>query len=427
MARGKGDGAGAGAGWRAHKLYLAAVAVLLVVIVVLWGRLARAQRQAREVEARFGLDVRWPAAVPRAAPLRRAAPAELLRAKTFDESRAEVDALVERALELGEFGRKGSRLAEACAQALRGGKRLRAVAVMEIARMASARAAQADPPNASLVDPAEAALAVECLHAASLVIDDLPVFDDDAERRGKPALHAAFGSAVAHMAALSLVAAAFQDVARQVDWIRENCPDFPAADRLGLRLCHDVSRAIGALGAAGGQCMDSALTPEELFAAHGEGAVLEIMRLKTATFFEVAFVTGWLIAGGAAERAEELQQAGRDFGTAFQIADDLGDMAQDAARRAAGKPGWNYANVHGANAAAKAIAEGLAACRTRLEGLGLFTPLWEDIYARVWRMAEPPAEPPAAPATPAAPAAPAALASAPVPVPVPEYLQTTAF
>lgn len=364
-----------------HAIYLAVIAALIIVIVCLAAVAVRTRRRVREVEERFGLGREVRAAVPRAEPLRELAAEQLLRERTFDEYRQEVDGLIERAVALGEFGQKG-KLAEACAHALRGGKRLRPVILLEIARAAALR------DDRPLVDPADAALFVEYLHAASLVIDDLPAFDDDAERRGQPTVHALATPAVAQMAALSLVAAAFQDVCRQVDWIRDNCPEFKNVDRIGTRICHDVSRALGALGAAGGQYMDSSLSEDELFAERGPDAVLEIMQLKTATFFEVAFLVGWLISGAPAADADDLQRAGRHFGTAFQIADDIGDMGQDAARRAAGKPGWNYANQYGAEEARRRVTQNLNACRLILEEKGIHTPLWREIYEKVWGMVE---------------------------------------
>lgn len=372
---------------RTHALYLAAIAALVLI-------LAAATRASRRQKAA------WAAARvsrPRAAPLREeeaySAPgpraAALLADKTYEERRREVDGLVARAQALGEFapgeGRPPGRLAAACAHALAGGKRLRPIITLEVARAAALARGEAP------VDAAEAALAVEYLHASSLVIDDLPAFDDDAERRGAPSLHARAGAATAQMAALSLVAAAFQGFARQVDWIRDHhASSCPNPDLVGARLCHDVAASLGAEGAARGQYMDAVLPAAELFEQHGDAALLELMEKKTATFFEVAFLAGWLVAGGGAgDAAARVQRAGRLFGTAYQIADDLGDMEQDAARQAAGKPGWNYANAHGAPAAAGAVEENLAACRALLGGEGLDTPLWSEIFGKVRRMAGP--------------------------------------
>lgn len=376
-----------------HIIYLAIIAVLVLVIVYAGARAIRANRMMREVEERFGLGAEVRASVPRAHPLRELSAEELLRVRSFTEYRKEVDGLVERALELGEFSTLGvsTRLSSACAHALRGGKRLRPITTMEVARAATVarkEAAQDGAPPVDVVDPANAALFIEYLHAASLVIDDLPAFDDDNERRGKASVHAETSPAVAHMAALSLVSAAFQDVARQIDWIRDNCPEFKNVDRVGTRLCHDVGLALGALGAAGGQFMDSSLSPEELYAQGGDGAVLEILQLKTAAFFEISFLTGWLISGGSIKGGVDVQRAGRHFGTAFQIADDIGDMTQDAQRRAAGKPGWNFANEHGEEEATRAVAQNLHTCRHILEEKNLFTPLWLEIYEKVWDMAQ---------------------------------------
>lgn len=371
-----------------HTYYLAVIAVLLIVVVYAGARAIKANRMMAEVEERFGLQAAVRSSLPRSEPLRELSADELLRERTFDEYREEVDGLVERALALGEFGRK-NKLSDACAHALRGGKRLRPIIIMEVCRALTVARREAAAPGAppQAVDAADAALFIEFLHTASLVVDDLPAFDDDDERRGKPSVHKQACPAVAHMAALSLISAAFQDICRQIDWVRDHCPEFKNVDRVGTRLCHDVSQAIGALGAAGGQFMDSSLSEGELFADYGEGAVLEIMQLKTATFFEISFLSGWLIAGGSAEGAKDLQRAGRHFGTAFQIADDIGDMAQDAARRASGKPGWNFANEYGQDEASRAVAQNLNACRLLLEEKKIFTPLWREVYTKVWGMA----------------------------------------
>ena len=372
-----------------HTTYLSIIAVLVIVIVYAGARAIRAKDMVQKIEERFGLRDGVRSALPRKKPLREVSSEDLLREKTFDECRKEVDALVERALELEEFGKKNT-LSDTCAYALRGGKRLRPIIIMEVAR-ATTLARQKNTADKRLpvdvVDPADAALFIEYLHTASLVIDDLPAFDDDDKRRGEDSAHIKASPAVAQMAALSLIAAAFQDIARQIDWIRDNCPEFDNVDRVGTRIFHDVSHAIGALGAAGGQYMDSSLSEDELFAQHGGGAVLEIMRLKTATFFEISFLTGWLIAGGSPEGIADIKRAGRHFGTAFQIADDIGDMAQDAKRREAGKPGWNFANEYGADEASRAVTQHLNAHRLLLEKHGLYTPLWEEINKKVWGMA----------------------------------------
>jgi hypothetical protein len=61
-------------------------------------------------------------------------------------------------------------------------------------------------------------------------------------------------------------------------------------------------------------------------------------------------------------------------------------MTQDAERRAAGKPGWNFANEYGKEEATRAVTQNLNACRRLLEEKKLYTPLWQEIYEKVWGM-----------------------------------------
>lgn len=395
---------------RVHTVYLAIIAVLIIVIVYASAKAVRAGKVLAEIEERFGTKEAVRASLPRKGgeQLRRARPDDLLRPRTFDQYRREVDALLERAQALEEFGPK-TRLAEACGKALQGGKRLRAIIVLEVARATSARRLRAHREGRlrgeepTPVDAGEVALFIEYVHTASLVIDDLPAFDNDFVRRGRPSLHAEVGPAVAQMAALSLVAAAFQNVCRQIDWLRDHCPELKNVDRIGTRICNDVSRALGALGAAGGQYMDVS-SAEDLFREHGPDAVADLMYRKTATFFEIAAVAGWLTAGGEPEQTSVMRDIGRHLGTAFQIADDVGDMARDAARAEQGKPGWNFANEYGRDVALREMERNLKGARLLLTQCSLWTPLWDEIYGQIRKMAEDqsPQPPPLPLQTPAA-------------------------
>ena len=411
---------------RSHAVYLATIAVLIIVVVYASAKAVRAHKVMTDVEARFGLNETIRSSHPRKGgePLRRYTAADLLRPRTFDQYRREVDALLERAQTLEEFGKK-TQLSEACSKALVGGKRLRAIILLEIARAATIRrlrtrrdgllSQQGDEPTP--VDAGEAALFIEYIHTASLVVDDLPEFDNDLLRRGRPSLHAEVGPAVAQMAALSLIAAAFQNVCRQLDWIRDNCPEMKNVDRIGTRICNDVSRALGALGAAGGQYMDVS-SAETLLDEHGPDAVADLMYRKTATFFEIATVAGWLTAGGEPEQTTVMRDIGRHVGTAFQIADDIGDMARDAARAAQGKPGWNFANEYGRDVAQREVERNLKGARLLLTQTSCWTPLWAEIYAQVRKMMDD--EPAPEPAPEPTPVPASASASEPTPVPAAE-------
>lgn len=376
----------------AHAVYLAIIAILILIIVYAIARAVRAARIMREVSERFGLREIFRASIPRSAPLRRVTIRELLKPRSYDEYLREVDALISRAVSLGEFGKR-TKLSEACEHALKGGKRLRPIILMEIARAVSVRRMgnslkYNDQEAVMPVDPADAALFVEYMHSASLIIDDMPEFDNDVERRGKPTVHAMTSPAVAQMAAISLISSAFQNICRQIDWIRDNCPEFKDVDNIGTKLCNDISRAIGVFGAAGGQYMD--VSPaDQLFTEYGPGAVMEIMYKKTATFFEIAAVTGWLIAGGESDSLEDVRSVGKHLGIAFQIADDIGDMDRDAERQKKGKPGFNVAHEIGRDEAMREMERNLRAARLNLERLRLWSELWATIEKKVIGMAAP--------------------------------------
>jgi hypothetical protein len=226
------------------------------------------------------------------------------------------------------------------------------------------------------------------------------------------------------MAALALAAAAFQNMCRQLDWLRENLREGPAADvdRIGTRLCALVAQALGAFGTSGGQLLE--MTPED-WASVGAGAPPpslapeRIALLKTAPLFELATGAGWLVAGGEGEKLPRLAAAGRHLGLAYQIADDLGDAAADAARATPARPDANYANRSGREAAQAALERELGRAARLLRREGLWTPLWEDeIYPAFRAMATAAGTSPAAddssPATVAAAAAATVAAAAAV-------------
>jgi farnesyl diphosphate synthase len=186
--------------------------------------------------------------------------------------------------------------------AIGGGKRIRpmlVVAACDLFRVDRARAMRV-------------ALAVECIHAYSLIHDDLPSMDDDDLRRGKPTLHRAFAESTAILAGDSLHALAFELLA---DEATHEDP-FVRAE-----LVAELARAAGPAGMAGGQMMD--LVAGEM--ALDLAAVTRLQQLKTGALI------GWCVEAGAimgrvpAEGRTGLRGYARDLGLAFQIADDLID------------------------------------------------------------------------------------------------------
>ena len=198
---------------------------------------------------------------------------------------------------------------------LGGGKRLRAFLVCE-----SAALFDIDPSAARRV-----AAAIECMHAYSLVHDDLPCMDDDDTRRGRPTTHIAFDYATAVLAGDALQTRAFEILAEP-----PTAPNASVRAELVLRL----ARASGAEGMVGGQMID--ILAEQALERGGGPLDLaqteRLQRLKTGALFEFSATAGAVLA----EQSDApLARYAAALGLVFQIRDDLIDVEGD--EEAAGK------------------------------------------------------------------------------------------
>ncbi len=219
-----------------------------------------------------------------------------------------------------------------------------------------------------------AAVALESIHAFSLVHDDLPAMDDDDYRRGQLTTHKKFGEAVAILAGDALVAFAFQELTRlgrHVAAARVN----EAVRRLAV--------ASGGEELIAGQALDIAAEGR----AVDEAEVRAIHLRKTGALFACALALGGLAAGARPATVEALDQAGRHLGLAFQIHDDVlneaGDLEQlgkrggtDAARGKATYPA--AVGVEGARRRAEAH---LDLARSILEEYRLLSQSLEHLLA----------------------------------------------
>jgi geranylgeranyl pyrophosphate synthase len=188
--------------------------------------------------------------------------------------------------------------------ALGAGKRVRPVLTLAVAEMFGAG-------DEAVVD---LAVAVELVHACSLVLDDLPAMDDAELRRGRPTTHREFGEDVALLAAFALLTRAFELVAE-------------AGQRLRLSryapedLVHHLADAIGTRGLVGGQALDLESRPEDLDLDRLE----YIHSHKTGALFLAAAELGAMAADVRRRDFESVGRYAKNLGLAFQIEDDLLD------------------------------------------------------------------------------------------------------
>ncbi|MBX3434169.1 MAG: polyprenyl synthetase family protein [Pirellulales bacterium] len=159
-----------------------------------------------------------------------------------------------------------------------------------------------------------AAVAVEMIHAYSLVHDDLPAMDDDDLRRGRPTCHRQFDEATAILVGDALQALAFETLAAGL-----------ADPVIAARCCRELARAAGPGALVGGQADDLAAQ----FRHAGVERLQSIHERKTGALFRVSLRLGAIAAGGSDPQIAALDLYGRNLGLAFQVVDDLLDVSGD--------------------------------------------------------------------------------------------------
>ena len=184
-----------------------------------------------------------------------------------------------------------------------GGKRVRPFLVIELSKLLKIKKS----------NYMRLALAVELVHAYSLIHDDLPGMDNDDLRRGKPTTHKKFGEAVAILAGNSLLTLAFELLADSKTHINPKT-------RLGL--IANLAKMSGLSGLAGGQSLD--LLYEKKIVSEKE--IIMMHELKTAKLFEFCMVSPLILSGkNISVREKEYRKYGKNFGLIFQATDDLLD------------------------------------------------------------------------------------------------------
>ena len=156
-----------------------------------------------------------------------------------------------------------------------------------------------------------AAIAIECVHAFSLVHDDLPAMDDDDFRRGLPTTHRKFDEATAILAGDALLSLAFEALT--------GLRSAGVADARIREAVRILAIASGGRELIAGQALDIAAEGRKV----EEADVRSIHEHKTGSLFGAALALGGLAGGGRPRQIEALLQAGRHLGLAFQIRDDL--------------------------------------------------------------------------------------------------------
>ena len=191
---------------------------------------------------------------------------------------------------------------------LDGGKRLRPLLVL----------AACDASGGAHAAALRASVAVELIHAYSLVHDDMPCMDNDVLRRGKPTVHVKYGQAQAMLAGDAMQALAFEVLTPTDD--SSMPPDLQA------RLCALLARSAGHAGMAGGQAIDLA----SIGVALDESAMRDMHRRKTGALLQASVLMGAACGAVDARAWDALGEYGAAIGLAFQVVDDILDVTQES-------------------------------------------------------------------------------------------------
>lgn len=202
---------------------------------------------------------------------------------------------------------------------LAGGKRIRAILVLEFCRICGGI-----PENVL-----DIACAIEMLHTYSLIHDDLPCMDNDNLRRGKPTNHIIYGECVATLAGDVLQAEAFRTI------LQSNLPTIEKN-----RCATHLANAVGFDGMCGGQYLDMLGEDKDLTAEELD----EINEKKTGALLTAACMMGVAAAGGSEEQEKAAKGFGSALGRAFQIRDDILDAI--SSEEELGKPIGSDAAAH---------------------------------------------------------------------------------
>ena len=154
--------------------------------------------------------------------------------------------------------------------------------------------------------------AVECIHAYSLIHDDLPCMDNDSIRRGKPSTHVKFGESTAVLAGNSLLTMAFEILSHT---------KLSLSEKTKINLINKISESSGHLGIAGGQYLDLSYEHKKI----SKKKIINMEVKKTGKLFSFCCVAPLIIKDKDKKEIKRFENIGADIGLLFQVADDLID------------------------------------------------------------------------------------------------------
>ena len=257
---------------------------------------------------------------------------------------------------------------------LKGGKRLRSMIVIDITNTMNAI-------NNTNIDNSKASISCEFLHTASLIIDDLPCMDNDNYRRGIETVHYKYGSDNSYLISGFMISQVLKLLKDNLNEIK-NTFDLEYVNQIQEKIINNylMNYNIAILG----QYTDIypiKKSSEENINFVGkikEEYLRKIILDKTAPFFEISFISGYLLSGGSIDNYQKIRDIAQLFGIIFQISDDFEDQAQDMDKSCQSLV-QNYVIVIGKEKALKDFYQLTKVFVEKMKEIGLYSNLFEEI------------------------------------------------
>lgn len=211
------------------------------------------------------------------------------------------------------------------------------------------------------------ACALEMVHAASLIHDDLPCMDDDPVRRGQPSNHTQYGVDMAILAGDALFPLGFRHIVSQT-------PTELVPEARLLRVIAEIARTVGSTGMAAGQFLDL---------KGGPNSIDFIQEKKFGEMSECSAVCGGLLAGAQDDEIERLRRYGRAVGVLYQVVSDVLEAKQMEKEEIekSRKKGKNYVSVYGVEKALEVAEELRTKAKKELDGFQKYGEAVDPLYS----------------------------------------------
>ena len=230
-------------------------------------------------------------------------------------------------------------------------------------------------------DAIPTACAIEMLHAQTLIHDDLPCMDNDNYRRGKLTNHKVFGEAIALLAGDALLTYAPQIITKYSDNLSPS---------IKIRVLNEYFNYAGARGVIAGQVVD--IESENNDNINDKEKTLDYLHLhKTSDLFQLAMRSGAIIANAEDEKISEVTEFARNFGLAFQIADDILDEIStfEQMGKTIGKDKdenkLTYVSLYGLEDAKCKLSCILAQCRDTMKKQNFNSVIFNEIIVQLYK------------------------------------------